>query len=79
MWILRLKGLNDSLRHRCNLTLASDVCEAALRSGPPTYFRCELPEVRFEFPFKLISKSTMAFLTSKSWRVLKDFGASSQT
>ena len=77
MWILRLKGLNDSLRHRCNL--ASDVCEAALRFGPPTYFRCELPEVHFEFPFNLISKSTMAFLTSKSWRVLKDFGASSQT
>ena len=79
MWILRLKGLNDSLRHRCNLTLASDVCEAALRFGPPTYFRCELPEVRFEFPFDLISKSTTAFLTSKSWRLLKDFGASSQT
>ena len=31
----------------------------------------ELPEVRFEFLFILIGKSTMAFLTDQSGRVLK--------
>ena len=45
--------------------------------------------MRFEFSFKLIGKSTMAFLTGQSWRVLKswtqagaqnkDFAADSQT
>ena len=49
----------------------------------------ELPEVRFEFLFILIGKSTMAFSTGQSWRVLnlgtrvgvqnKDFGDVSQT
>ena len=33
----------------------------------------ELPEVRFEFPFILIGKRTMAFLTGQSWRVLKSW------
>ena len=27
--------------------------------------------MRFEFPFNLIGKSTMAFLSGQSWRVLK--------
>ena len=31
----------------------------------------EWPEMCFEFPFKLIDKSTMTFLTVQSWRVLK--------
>ena len=31
----------------------------------------ELPEMRFEFPFNLIGKLTMAFLTCQSRRVLK--------
>ena len=39
------------------------------RSGPPkdstNYRNCV-----FEFPFILIDKSTMAFLTGKSWRAL---------
>ena len=35
---------------------------------PPTK---ELQEVHFEFPFILIGKSTMAFLTGQSWHVLK--------
>ena len=49
----------------------------------------ELPEMRFEFPFNLIGKSTMPFLTDQSWCVLKswytggaqnkDFGAVWQT
>ena len=32
-----------------------------------------LPEMRFKFPFNLIGKSTMAFLTGQSWRVLKSW------
>ena len=31
----------------------------------------ELPKMSFEFPFNLIGKSTMAFLTDQSWHVLK--------
>ena len=33
----------------------------------------KLPKVRFEFPFNLIGKSTMAFLTGQSWRILKSW------
>ena len=33
----------------------------------------ELPEMRFEVLFNLIGKSTMAFLTGQSWRVLKSW------
>ena len=33
----------------------------------------ELPEVPFEFPFILIGKLKMAFLTGQSWRVLKSW------
>jgi len=29
--------------------------------------------MRFEFPFNLIGKSTMTFLTGQSWRVLKSW------
>ena len=32
-----------------------------------------MPEMRFEFPFNLIGKLTMAFLTVQSWRVLKSW------
>ena len=52
-----------SLRRRPrNLTSVSNVCEAV----PSSLFWApnglnELPEVRFEFPFILIGKSTMAF------------------
>ena len=53
-----------SLRHRRNLTLVSNICEAA----PLSLFWApngldELPEKRFDFPFILIGKLTMAFLT----------------
>ena len=53
-----------SLRHRRNLTLISNICEAA----PLSLFWApngldELPEERFDFPFILIGKLTMAFLT----------------
>ena len=59
----------DCLRLRCNLTAVSDVCEAA----PISLFGAanglnRLPEVRFEFPFNLIGKSRIAFLTGQSWR-----------
>ena len=61
-----------SLRRRRNVTSVSNVCEAAPRSlfwAPNGHG--ELPEVRFEFPFVWIGKSTMAFLKGQSWRVLK--------
>ena len=64
-----------SLRRRPrNFTSVSNVCEAV----PSSLFWApnglnELPEVRFEFPFILIGKSTMAFLTGQSWRVLKSW------
>ena len=53
-----------SLRHRRNLTLVSNICEAA----PLSLFWApnglgELPGERFDFPFILIGKLTMAFLT----------------
>jgi len=65
------------------------VCKVApislISAGAPNGLN-ELPEVRLEFPFKLIGKG---FLTGQSWRVLKswykgwaqnkDFGAVSQT
>ena len=66
------------------------VCEAAqisLTRAPNELNK--LPEVRFEFLFILIGKSTMAFSTGQSWRVLnlatqvgvqnKAFGDVSQT
>ena len=61
-----------SLCRRPKLTPVSNVCEAA----PIFLFKAlnglnELPEVSFEFPLNLIGKSTMAFLTSQSSRVLK--------
>ena len=35
----------------------------------------ELPEIAFEFSFKMIGKSTMAFLTGQSWRPSTQVGA----
>ena len=63
-----------SLRRRCNLTPVSNVCEAALKSmhRDPTD-STNLPEVRFQFPFNLIRKLTMAFLTGQSWAVVKSW------
>ena len=63
-----------SLRRRRNLTSVSSVCEAA----PISLFWApnglnELPEVRFEFPFILIGKSTMTLSTGQSWRLLKSW------
>ena len=63
-----------SLHHRHNLTLVSNVCEAALISWFWASNRLnKLPEVHFEFPFILIDKSTVASLTGQSWRVLKSW------
>ena len=61
-----------SLRCRRNLTSVSTFCKAA----PVSLFLAhnglnELSEMHFEFPSILIDKSTMAFLTGQSWRVLK--------
>ena len=63
-----------NLRYRRHLTPVSKVCEAALifLFWVPNGLS-ELPEVHFEFPFILIGKSTMAFLTSQSWGVLKSW------
>jgi len=63
--------LNGSLHRWRNLTLVSNVCEAA----PKSLFWAssglnELPKVCFEFPFILIGKWTKAFLTGQSWHVL---------
>ena len=33
----------------------------------------KLPEMHFKFPFKLIGKSTMTFLTGQSWHLLKSW------
>ena len=54
----------ESLRHRRNLTLVSNICEEAALSlfWAPNGLD-ELPEERFDFPFILIGKLTMAFLT----------------
>ena len=52
----------------------SNVCEAA-----PIFLFCapnglnKLRDVRFEFSFVLIGKSTVAFLTGQSWCVLKSW------
>ena len=58
----------------CNLTSVSNDCEAARKSlfdWAPNGLN-EFPEVRYEFPFNLIGKSTMTFLTGQSWRVGPD-------
>ena len=64
--------ISCSLRCRRNLTPVSNVCEAAPKSlvWAPNGLN-ELTELRFEFPFNLIGKSTMAFLIGQSRYVLK--------
>ena len=52
------------------LILFINVCEAG--SWSPNGL-IELPEVRFEFPFNLIGKGTMVYLTGRSWRLLKSW------
>ena len=63
-----------SLHRRRNLTLVSNVCKVVLKS---LFWALnglkELPEMSFKFPFNLIGKSTMAFLTGQSWHVLKSW------
>ena len=63
-----------SLRRRRNLTLVSNVCEAA----PISLFWApngvnELPEVRFEFPSMLIGIMIMTYLNGQSRRVIKSW------
>ena len=64
----------SSLRGKRYLTSVSNACEAAAISlfWAPKDFN-ELPEVRLEFPFKLIGISTVPFLTGQSWLVLKSW------
>ena len=64
--------LYGSLRPRRSLTSVSNVCEPvpiSLFWGSNGFN--ELPGVRFEFPFNLIGKLTVVFLTGQSSRVLK--------
>ena len=63
------------------LTPVSNVCEVSniCKAVPISLFWAlrglnELPEVHFEFPFNLIGKLTMAFLTGQSWHILKGQG-----
>ena len=72
--ILNYLPSSPSLRRRRNLTSVSPFCKAA----PVPLFLAhnglnELSEMHFEFPSILIDKSTMAFLTGQSWRVLKSW------
>ena len=63
----------SSLHHRSNLTLVSNVCQAALISlfwaltDSTNYWEC----IIFEFPLILIGKQTMEFLTDQSWSAVK--------
>ena len=63
-----------SLCRRRNFTSVSKFCKVA---PIPLSLALNglnlLPEMRFEFLFILIGKSTMAFLTGQSWRVLKSW------
>ena len=61
------------MRRRRHLTPFSNVCEAAPMSLFWANGLNELPEMRFEFPFNLIGRLTMALLTGQSWRVLKSW------
>ena len=65
-------NLSIGQRRRGNVTLVSNVCEAR----PIFLFWVlkgldELLEMRFEFPFNLIGKSTIPLITGISWRVFK--------
>lgn len=63
----------SSLHHRSNLTLVSNVCQAALISlfwaltDSTNYWEC----IICEFPLILIGKQTMEFLTDQSWSAVK--------
>ena len=61
----------SGLRRRQNLTWVINVCKAASRPllrAPKELGK--LPEVRFEFCFKLISQLNNGFLTGQSWCML---------
>ena len=71
LWPLLLSQVFISEDRRHNLTLVSNVCEAASRFllwGPNGLN--ESTEVHFQFPFILIGKPTMAFLTGHSWHLI---------
>ena len=64
----------SSLRRRLKLTR---IVTSAQQRGDPCFCVLHglkrLPEMRFKFPFNLIGKSTMAFLTGQSWHVIKSW------
>ena len=62
-----LLGVGYSLCRRHNLTWDNNIGKAVLRGifWAPNRLN-EFPEVRFRFPFVLIGKLTMAFLTGQS-------------
>ena len=57
----------NSLPCRCNQTPVSNICEAV----PISLTWVPYGRMRFEFPFNLVGKSTIAFLAGQSWHVLK--------
>ena len=65
----------SSLHRRRNLTtrLVTSAKQRHCPCSEPQTDSANYPEERFEFPFNLISKSTMAFLTGQSWRLLKSW------
>ena len=74
MHVRYTKMTSSSLHHKPNLTSVSNVCEAAPISllwlpRDSMNYRKNV----FEIPFILFGKSTMAFLTSQSWLVLKSW------
>ena len=77
MW----EQVTDSPRHRHNLTLVSSIWEAlpiSLFRGPNGLNK--LPEMSVEYPFNLLGKSAMAFITGQSWCIcLKSWYTQSAT
>ena len=80
-WNIHFSGIpklqpnpRSSLRCRCDLTPVSNVCKAVLISlfWVPSGLN-KLLELRFKFPFNLIGKMTMLFLTGQSWCIPKSW------
>ena len=73
-WLQYIQLNAASLCRRRNFTSVSKFCEVAPISLSLALNGLNLlSEMRFEFLFNLIGKSTMAFLTGQSWRVLKSW------
>ena len=55
----------------CFLRVRMSFCLYLCASENQDYGFNQLPDMCFEFPLFLIGKSTMAFLTDKSWRIYR--------